>query len=142
MCATLVPSVLDDGEPIVKLIGCVLFGRCGDEAGGLDFQSALTELLSTGLFRELLVERRAIDADGDGNTDHGYFFTLDLFESRDRVRQTLVDHLQLMRLLPGSIKRRPRRPPRSGARLEQALRPHLLRARRFRRRRRPRPGRC
>ncbi|MFN7955894.1 MAG: Ig-like domain-containing protein [bacterium] len=128
LCATLVPSVLDGlGEPIVKLIGCVLFGRCGDEAGGLDFQSALTELLSTGLFRELLVEGRAIDADGDGNTDHGYFFTLDLFESRDRVRQTLVDHLQLMRLLRGLDQAKvPPALPDPARASSEALRPHLL----------------
>ncbi len=127
-CAELVPSVLDGlGEPIVKLVGCVLFGRCGGEAGGIDFQTALHELLSTGLLRELLVEGRAVDVDGDGNTDHGYFFTLDLFESRDRVRQTLVDHLQLMRLLRGLDQAKVPRPLADPARASpEELAAHLL----------------
>lgn len=127
-CQELVPNLLDGlGEPVVNLIGCVLFGKCGAEAGGMTFQEALAEFLSTGLLRQLLVEGRAVDVDGDGNTDHGYFFTLDLFQSRDRVRQTLVDHLQLMRLLRGLDQAKvPQRLTSPGNASAEELMPHLL----------------
>ena len=87
------------GEPVVDWIACFLFGACDGKSGNETFDEALEALLSTGLLAQLLVEGRAIDVDGDGNTDHGLLFTADLFKGRDRIRQTVVDHMQLLQTL-------------------------------------------
>ena len=87
----------EPGSRIVQLVECVLFGECGQ--GEMTFEEALESLLSTGLFRVLVSDGRADDLDGDGNPDHGVFFTADLFDSRDKLRQTVVDQMQLLRIL-------------------------------------------
>ncbi len=95
----MVKAVMDGvGGPFVDLLACVLFGTC--EGSGHDsLEAALEQLLSTGFFAQLFVEGRAVDLDGDGNTDHGALFTADLFKCRDRVRQTIVDHMQFLQVL-------------------------------------------
>lgn len=85
------------GGPVVDWVSCFLFGEC--ESSGEGFDTALVELLSTGLIRQFVVDGRATDFDGDGVKDHGVFFTADLFQCRDRMRQTVVDHMQFMRVL-------------------------------------------
>ena len=90
-------AMAEPGSKIVQLIRCVLFGDCGSEE--MAFHEALEELLSTGLFKVLVSDGRAEDLDGDGNPDHGVFFTADLFESRDKIRQTAVDQIQFLRIL-------------------------------------------
>ena len=85
------------GKVGLKAASCLLFGNCDPVEGGFD--EALEELLKTGLPAQLLVEGRAEDLDLDGNTDHGAIFTADLFKSRDRIRQYMVEHMQLLQLL-------------------------------------------
>ncbi len=66
-------------------------------AEGLDF---IDWLFSRGLLRVLTGEGRARDIDGDGIADSGEdFFTANLFQTRDLVRQTVIDYMQLMRVL-------------------------------------------
>ena len=57
-------------------------------------------IFNQGLLRVLTKEGRAPDVDGDGIADSGEdFFTANLFQTRDLVRQTVIDYMQLMRVL-------------------------------------------
>lgn len=95
-----IDSLLDGlGKGVVELLNCIVFGECGGVEGG--FQDALEVFLTSGFMKQLLVEGRAEDVDGDGNTDHGVIFTADLFKSRDRIRQYMVEQMQLLQLLKG-----------------------------------------
>jgi len=87
------------GKGVVEGLNCIVFGKCGAVEGG--FQDALEVFLRSGFLAQLLVEGRAEDLDGDGNTDHGIIFTADLFKSRDRIRQYMVEQMQLLQLLKG-----------------------------------------
>lgn len=114
------------GGPVVDGLACVLFGICQASADG-SFEQSLERLLRTGLFAQLFVEGRAEDLDGDGNTDHGALFTADLFRCRDRVRQTIVDHMQFLQLLK-SLRQEDVPPPVADpahATAEEMM-PHLL----------------
>jgi len=84
------------GEPVVSLLNCLLFGNCEDTDGSFD--DALEAMLQSGFLAQLLVEGRAEDVDGDGNTDHGAIFTADLFTTRDRIRQHMVEQMQFLQL--------------------------------------------
>ena len=85
------------GKPVIELMNQIVFGKKGPEDGS--FQDALEVFLRSGFLGQLLVEGRSQDIDGDGNTDHGAIFTADLFKSRDRIRQHIVEHMQLIQLL-------------------------------------------
>lgn len=67
------------------------------------FEELLTDFLPTisdlGPFAESLLKGRARDLDNDGQVDSGGdFWTADIFHTRDVVRQTIVDHMQFIRL--------------------------------------------
>lgn len=95
-----VQGLLDGlGKGAIEVVSCMLFGKCGAVEGGFD--EALEVLVTSGFFAQLLVEGRAKDLDGDGNTDHGAIFTADLFKSRDRIRQHMVEQIQMAQLLKG-----------------------------------------
>lgn len=68
----------------------------------------IEQALLRGFFREQclgpvmigLTAGRARDLDGDGTTDSGaHFWTASVFHTRDSVRQTVIDHLQAIRIL-------------------------------------------
>lgn len=57
-------------------------------------------LLTVGVLKELGVEGRGTDVDGDGYKDSGEnFFTANTFKTRDVVRQTIVDYMHFLRIL-------------------------------------------
>src|SRR5581483_719538 len=57
-------------------------------------------VLSRGIFAPLVTEGRAIDCDGDGYPDGGQcFFGADATATRDMMRQTALDTVQLLRIL-------------------------------------------
>jgi len=124
----LVSGMLDRlGEPVVDWLACFLFGACDGISEDATFDEALEGLLSTGLLAQLLVEGRAIDADGDGNTDHGLLFTADLFRCRDRIRQTVIDHMQLLQTLMALDQDRvPPAVPFPGLAPDEEIMPNLL----------------
>jgi len=65
-----------------------------------EWRRILEEFRSNGLIHSLTCEGRAKDVDGDGALDSGEdFFIYDPFVSRDNVRQTIVDQMQLVRIL-------------------------------------------
>jgi len=60
----------------------------------------IDKLFDTGILRVLAREGRASDVDEDGITDSGQaFFSADMFETRDIIRQTVFDHYQLVRII-------------------------------------------
>lgn len=64
------------------------------------WREILKEFTSNGLIYSLTCEGRAKDVDGDGALDSGEdFFIYDPFISRDNLRQTVVDQMQLVRIL-------------------------------------------
>ena len=70
----------------------------------LTYEELLTDLLgqitALGPFAHALLQGRARDLDNDGDKDSGGdFWTADIFHTRDVVRQTIVDHMQFIRLL-------------------------------------------
>lgn len=75
---------------------------------GLDLGDAGTETLAKGIFAgacagpvfDSLLQTRARDLDGDGRGDSGGdFWSSYLFHTRDGVRQSVLDHIQLVRIL-------------------------------------------
>ncbi|MBK6519211.1 MAG: hypothetical protein IPG04_35005 [Polyangiaceae bacterium] len=75
---------------------------------GLDLGDDVTETLAKSIFSgacggpafEALLRTRARDLDGDGRGDSGGdFWSSYLFHTRDGVRQSVLDHLQLVRIL-------------------------------------------
>ncbi len=75
---------------------------------GLDLGDATTETLAKALFSggcvgplsTALVQTRARDLDADGRPDSGGdFWSSYLFHTRDGVRQSVLDHVQLVRIL-------------------------------------------
>lgn len=75
---------------------------------GLDLGDEATEDLAKSIFSgacsgpvfEALLQTRARDLDGDGRPDSGGdFWSSYLFHTRDGVRQSVLDHLQLVRIL-------------------------------------------
>lgn len=113
------------GKPVMDLLNCVVFKKCDPLDGS--FREALEVFLRSGFLAQLLVEGRAEDLDGDGNTDHGAIFTADLFRSRDRMRQYIVEQMQMLQLLQRLDQARvpPAVPNPEQASLEQIL-PNLL----------------
>jgi len=87
------------GKPVMEFLNCAVFQKCEPVPGS--FNDALEVFLKSGFLAQLLVEGRSEDLDGDGNTEHGAIFTADLFKSRDRIRQHMVEHMQLLQLLKG-----------------------------------------
>lgn len=93
---------LTEGLPIppqliVNLIGVLT----GIDLGPVDdLQEAADKLFDVGVIEAIGVTGRAVDADGDGTTDSGAsFFRANAFETRDTVRQTVIDQMQLVRVL-------------------------------------------
>ncbi len=82
---------------IVNLIGILT----GIDLGPVnDLQEAADKLFEVGVIEAIGVTGRAVDADGDGITDSGAsFFRANAFETRDTVRQTVIDDMQLIRVL-------------------------------------------
>lgn len=82
---------------IVNLIGILT----GIDLGPVDdLQEAADKLFQVGVIEAIGVTGRAVDADGDGITDSGAsFFRANAFETRDTVRQTVIDVMQLIRML-------------------------------------------
>jgi hypothetical protein len=75
---------------------------------GLDLGDETTELLAKGLFSggcagplyDSLLSTRGRDLDGNGRIDSGGdFWSSYLFHTRDGVRQSVLDHIQLVRIL-------------------------------------------
>ena len=57
-------------------------------------------MVTVGVLKELGVEGRGTDVDGDGYKDSGEnFFTANTFKTRDVLRQTIVDYMHFLRLL-------------------------------------------
>ncbi|MBK7976309.1 MAG: hypothetical protein IPK07_24580 [Deltaproteobacteria bacterium] len=76
----------------------------------------LDGILSIGFFDALAVQGRAVDLSGDGFPDNGAnFWSADTFKTRDVVRQTVIDLMQLLRILEHFDQARvpapPSRPP-------------------------------
>ena len=85
--------------------GLVLPDDSIDFGGGVfTYEELLTDLVgeitALGPFAEALLHGRARDLDNDGTKDSGGdFWTADIFHTRDVVRQTIVDHMQFIRVL-------------------------------------------
>ena len=80
-----------------------LFALSGGENINVEGVNYIDWLFDQGLLRVLTKEGRAPDVDGDGIPDSGEdFFTANLFQTRDVVRQTVIDYMQLMRVLQGA----------------------------------------
>lgn len=64
------------------------------------FDEFMKKFQSFGLIRELTQVGRAPDVNGDGVKDSGGdFFTADVFKTRDMIRQTVIDEMNLVRIL-------------------------------------------
>lgn len=87
---------------IVLLVEPLATGLCinVDLSDPNNWREILKEFTSNGLIHSLSCEGRAKDVDGDGTLDSGEdFFIYDPFISRDNLRQTVVDQMQLVRIL-------------------------------------------
>ncbi len=87
---------------IVLLVEPLATGLCinVDLSYPENWRNILKEFTSNGLIYSLACEGRANDVDGDGALDSGEdFFIYDPFVSRDNLRQTVVDQMQLVRIL-------------------------------------------
>ncbi|MBK7862847.1 MAG: hypothetical protein IPJ65_30415 [Archangiaceae bacterium] len=76
----------------------------GIDASSTDVQLAAEVFRSKGLdgFFRALANDRAVDLDGDGRKDSGAdFWTSYVLHTRDVVKQSTIDHLQLVRVLKG-----------------------------------------
>ena len=70
------------------------------EVEGMDFFQIYDRLKEVGFFRELMVNGRAIDRNGDGKIYNGEgFFVPFPFEQRDVFRQMQVDYMAMVRVL-------------------------------------------
>lgn len=62
-------------------------------------QEILNDILNLGFFKVLTTQGRAYDTDGDGQPNSGrIFFTANVFQTRDAVRQTAIDWMQFVRI--------------------------------------------
>jgi hypothetical protein len=87
---------------IILLVEPLADGLCinVDLSNPNNWRNILKEFTANGLIYSLTCEGRARDVDGDGTLDSGEdFFIYDPFVSRDNVRQTIVDQMQLVRIL-------------------------------------------
>ena len=83
---------------LLRLVGTIL--EVDFTGVGWSRDAVIDALLTNGVLKELGVDGRAEDIDGDGYRDNGeIFFTADIFRTRDVVRQTAVDLMQLVRVL-------------------------------------------
>ncbi len=70
-----------------------------DDVDGEKVEAVADEILNVGLFRVLFTEGRAYDTDGDGAPNSGrIFWTANIFQTRDLVRQTAIDWMQFVRI--------------------------------------------
>ena len=72
---------------------------------------AVTEQLNIPLFKGIVDHHRARDLDNDGAPESGgKYFTSDILHSRDNMRQTAIDQMQLIRILRSwdGVKRFPK----------------------------------
>jgi len=82
-------------------IDAVGHGVCLDKALGLFIRGFLKGAGVEPVF-DVISPARARDLDNDGECESGGdFWTADTFHTRDVVRQTIVDHIQLIRILRG-----------------------------------------
>jgi len=66
---------------------------------GYKVETVLDTLLQTGFFNVLFTKGRAYDTDGDGEPNSGrIFWTANVFQTRDLVRQTAIDWMQFVRI--------------------------------------------
>lgn len=87
-------------EDLQLLILQLVAGLLGVEAPGDTVGEVMESLLSIGFLQEVLVKGRAVDVSGDGYPDNGAnFWTADTFNTRDVVRQTVIDLMRLLRIL-------------------------------------------
>ncbi len=64
------------------------------------FDDFMNYITSRGILRELTRVGRAVDVNGDGVPDSGEtFFTADVIKTRDIMRQTVLDEMNLVRIL-------------------------------------------
>ena len=86
---------------LLQIADLFSIGTAGANVESFDF---IDWLFSRGLLRVLTGEGRAQDIDGDGVVDSGEdFFTANLFQTRDVVRQTVIDYMQLVRVLESGL---------------------------------------
>ncbi len=72
----------------------------GDDIDGKTPSQIVDEMVNTGLIRVIAKEGRGYDIDGDTYKDSGaVFFTGNIFQTRDAVRQTAIDWMQLVRIV-------------------------------------------
>lgn len=71
-----------------------------DDIHGKTINDIVDEVFNLGLFRVLATQGRAYDVDGDGLVDSGkVFFNGNIFQTRDAIRQTAIDYMQLARIV-------------------------------------------
>lgn len=103
-----VSAELPAGMPFSVVAGLVA-SALGIEVslGGKTDEEILDELMSIGLLRAIFGEGRAEDVNADGYLENGSgFWTPDVFETREAVRQTTVDFMQIARVLQNFGTRR------------------------------------
>ncbi len=114
------------GAGFINLVNWFMFRESTDEPPA-SFDLAMEAFLDTGFFAQLMIEGRAEDIDADGNTDHGALITADMFKTRDRFRQTIIDHMQFLQMLkaldPSKVPPEVQTPQRAS---EEVLMPNLL----------------
>ncbi len=72
----------------------------GQGVASMDRDEILDHLLSVGFIEAILVDGRSVDVSGDGWPDNGeIFFTADTLRTRDVLRQTVIDLMQLKKIL-------------------------------------------
>lgn len=90
-------------DSFVELVGADLNGDKlinGDDINGKTIGTILDEIFDMGMFRVLATEGRSYDVNGDTVPDSGnIFFTANIFQTRDLIRQTAVDYMQLARIV-------------------------------------------
>jgi hypothetical protein len=88
-------------EPLMALGLATFDSVLGISVNPFDpFQTVCQDSFSQGIFAPFMTEGRAIDVDGDGYPDSGAnFFDADPTVTRDIIRQTALDTVQLCRIL-------------------------------------------
>jgi len=72
----------------------------GNDLDGKTINEIIDDLFDIGLFRVITREGRAYDIDGDTYADSGKItFNANVFQTRDTVRQTIIDYNQLARIV-------------------------------------------